>query len=124
MLRKILIASTLLMASGSALAIDQIISKPRVSITFGGGNNDHYHHDQYREVREVYVPYREVYREVYVPRPVHVQPVYYNNYYRGESRRHHGWGHRNAHHDEWKEHKKHKRHHRKYHHDHDDDDDD
>ena len=115
MLRKILIASTLLFVSGSALAIDQYISKPRVSITFGGGNNDYYHHDHHREV---YVPYREV----YVPRPVHVQPIYYNNYYRGESSRYHGWGHRDAHHDEWKEHKKHKRHHRKYHHDDDDDD--
>ena len=115
MLRKILIASTLLFVSGSALAIDQILSKPRVSITFGQPQYEHHEH------REVYVPR---YREVYVPRPVYVQPIYYNNYYRSESRRHHGWGHRDAHHDEWKEHKKHKRHHRKYHHDHDDDDDD
>lgn len=106
MLRKILIASSLLLASGSALALDEFISKPRVSITFGGGHHVYDHHDRYREV--------------YVPRPVYVEPVYYNNYYyRGESRRHHGWGHRNYQHDEWREHRQHKRHHRKY--DHDDD---
>lgn len=107
MLRKILIASSLLLASGSALAIDQYISKPRVSITFGGGHHDYDQHDYYREV--------------YVPRPVHVQPIYYNNYYRGEGRPHHGWSQRNVHHDEWREHRQHKRHHRKYHDEHDDD---
>ncbi len=111
MLRKILIASSLLLASGSALALDEFISKPRVSITFGGGHHDYDHHDQYREV--------------YVPRPVHVQPIYYqpvysNNYYRGNSRGHHGWSQRDAHHDEWREHQQHKRHHRKHHDEHDD----
>lgn len=111
MLRKILIASSLLLASGSALALDEFISKPRVSITFGGGHHDYDHHDQYREV--------------YVPRPVHVQPIYYqpvysNNYYRGNSRGHHGWSQRDAHHDEWREHRQHKRHHRKHHDEHDD----
>ena len=117
MLRKLLLAGCLLVVSGSALALDQYISKPRVSITFGSGYQDHDHHH-----REVYVPYREVYvpyREVYVPQRVYVEPVYYNNY-RGDSRRDHGWNQRDAHHDEWKEHKKHKRHHRKYHHDDDD----
>lgn len=111
MLRKVLIASSLLLASGSALALDEFISKPRVSITFGGGHHDYDHHDQYREV--------------YVPRPVHVQPIYYqpvysNNYYRGNSRGHHGWSQRDAHHDEWREHQQHKRHHRKHHDEHDD----
>lgn len=103
MLRKLLIASSLLVASGSASALDQYLSKPRVSITFSSGPD--------------YV-YRDHYREVYVPRPVYVEPVYYNNYYyRGNSRRH--YGHHDSHHDEWREHKKHKYHHRKYHHDYD-----
>lgn len=107
MLRKILIASSLLFVSGSALALDQYIPKPRVSITFSNGYQDYGHHDHYREV--------------YVPRPVYVQqPVYYNNYYRGNSGRHHGWSPRDAHHDEWREHRQHERHHRKYHHDDDD----
>lgn len=113
MLPKLLIASSLLAVSGSALALDQYISKPRVSITVSSGYPDYGHRDHYREV---YVPYREV----YVPQPVYVEPVYYNNYYRGDSRRYNGWSQRDAHHEEWKEHKKHKRHHRKYH---DDDDD-
>lgn len=103
MLGKLLIASSLLVASGSVMALDE----PRVSITFGGGHHVYDHRDHYR------------YREVYVPRPVYVEPVYYNNYYyRGDSRRHQGWGHR-AHHDDWRDHRQHKRHHRK-HHDHDD----
>lgn len=71
MLRKILIASSLVLASGSALALDEFISQPRVSITFGGGHQD-YGHSVTR------------YQEVYVPRPVHVQPTYYNNYYQGQ----------------------------------------
>lgn len=107
MLRKILIASSLLLASGSALALDEILTKPRVSITFGGGHHDY--------------GYQNHYREVYVPRPVHVRPIYYNNYYRGESRRHHGWGHRDVHRDEWREHKRHKRHERHERRYHDDD---
>ena len=107
MLRKLLIASSLLVASGSAMAWDEYGSKPRVSITFSSGPV-YDHHDRYR------------YREVYVPRPVYVEPVYYNNhYYRDEGRRHHGWGHR-ARHDDWREHKWHKRHHRKHHDHHDD----
>lgn len=107
MLGKLLIASSLLVASGSVMALDEYISRPRVSITFGGGHHVYDHRDHYR------------YREVYVPRPVYVEPVYYNNYYyRGDSRRHQGWGHR-AHHDDWRDHRQHKRHHRK-HHDHDD----
>lgn len=106
MLRKILIASSLILASGSALAMDQY-SKPRVSITFNSGYPDYGHRDHYREV---YVPYRQV----YTPRPVYVQPIYYNNYYRGENRGH-GWGHRDAYRDEWREHKQHERHHRQYH---------
>lgn len=105
MLRKILIASSLVMASGSALALDEYLSKPRVSITFSSGYPV-YHHDHYREV--------------YVPRPVYVEPVYYSNYYyRDRGRRHHGWGHR-AHHDDW-DHRQHERHHRKHHRDHHDD---
>lgn len=96
MLRKILIASSMLFISGSALALDEFISKPRVSITFGGGHHDYGHQDYYREV--------------YVPRPVHVQPVYYNNYYQGGGRRHHGWSQRNVHHDEWREYREPRRH--------------
>lgn len=107
MLRKILIASSLLLASGSALALDEFVSKPRVSITFGGGHQNYGHHDTQ-------------YREVYVPRPVHVQPIYYNNYYRGESRRHYGWSPREVHHDEWREHRQPRRHQRKYYDEHDD----
>lgn len=109
MFKTLLIAGSLAVASGSAFAIDEHFPSPRVSISFGSPPV-HEHHNHYREV----------YREVYVPRPVYVEPVYYNNYYyRGENRRHHGWDHR-ARHDDWKDHKRHKRHHRK-HHDHDDD---
>lgn len=79
MLPKILIASSLVLASGSALALDEFISQPRVSITFGGGGHHEYGHSVTR------------YREVYVPRPVHVQPVYYDNYYRGQNRHHREW---------------------------------
>lgn len=103
MLRKILIASSLVLISGTALALDEFIPQPRVSITLGGGHHD-YGHPATR------------YREVYVPRPVHVQPIYYNNYYRGESRRHHGQ--RDVYRDEWREqkqHQRHERHERRYH---------
>lgn len=99
MLRKILIASSMLFISGSALALDEFISKPRVSISFGGGHHDYGHQDYYREV--------------YVPRPVHVQPVYYNNYYGGEGR-HHGWSQRSVHHDEGGEYRQQSRHHNEH----------
>lgn len=102
MLRKALIATSLLFVSGSALAIDEYISRPRVSITFGGGHHDYGHRDIH-------------YQEVYVPRPVHVQPVYYNNYYQGGGRRHHGWQQRDAHHDEWRNDRHQRRHHRGHH---------
>lgn len=88
MLRKILIATSLIFVSGSALALDEFLARPRVSITFGGGHYDYGHQDYYREV--------------YVPRSVHVQPIYYNDYYRAENRRHHGWNQRDLHHDEWR----------------------
>ena len=93
MLRKILIASSLVLTSGTALALDEFISKPRVSITFGGGHQNYGHH----ETR---------YREVYVPQPVYVQPNYYNNYYRGEG----------GHHGEWRE-QRHQRRYQREHHD-------
>lgn len=82
MLRKTLIAACLVSASGSVLAVDQHGSRhggihaPRVSITLGGGHYD----DSYREAPH---------HDVYVARPVHVQPVYHNRYYYRPS--HSGW---------------------------------
>lgn len=110
MLRKTLIATSLLFVSGSALAIDEYLSRPRVSITFGGGHHDYGYRD---------TPYHDV----YVPRPVHVQPIYYSNYYRGESGRHHGWRDRHNQHGGWRDHDRYDdddRHHRRRGH-HDDD---
>lgn len=84
MFRKTLLASCLLVASGSALAFDDFGSRhgvhvtPRVSITFSSGPQ----YDHYR-------PYR------YAPR--YVEPVYDRPYYRGQGR-HHGWGHQR---DDW-----------------------
>ena len=113
MFQKLMLAATVMFASGSALALDEYFPKPRVSITFGNSYPVYEHHDHYREV---HVPR---YREVYVPQPVYVAPSYYNNHYAYENRRHQGWGHRDYR-DDWREHKKHKRHHRKHHDDHDD----
>ena len=87
MLRKTLLASCLLIASGSALAFDDFRSRhgvhvsPGVSITISSGPQ----YDDYR-------PYR------YAPR--YVEPVYYRQPYRGHGR-HHGWGHHrdDRHHD-------------------------
>ena len=87
MFRKTLLASCLLIASGSALAFDDFRSRhgvhvtPRLSITFSSGPQ----YDHYR-------PYR------YAPR--YVEPVYYRHPYRGHGR-HHGWGHHrdDRHHD-------------------------
>lgn len=85
MLRKTLIATCLLIASGSVLANDNYAPRhgtsitPRVSITFGGGPNYGYRDTHYQNA--------------YAPRPVHVQSVYNsNNYYRGNGNegRHHG----------------------------------
>lgn len=90
MLRKILIASSLVLASGTALALDEF-PRPRVSITFGAGHQDYGHADYSHSGYSYSVPH---YQEVYVPRPVHVQPIYYNNYYRGQGRPHGGWGER------------------------------
>lgn len=83
MLRKILLATSLVIASGSALAFDEYTTRhgvhvtPRVSITFSSGPS----YDDYR-------PYR-----YYAPR--YVEPVYYRPY-RGHGR-HHGWGHHRHH---------------------------
>lgn len=88
MLRKTLLASLLLIASGSALAFDDFGSRhgvsitPRVTISFGGGG----YYDDYR-------PYG------YAPRPVYAEPVYYRSY-RGDYGRHHGWNH---HRDDWRD---------------------
>lgn len=120
MLRKILIAACLISGSGSALALDQFISRhgirvePHVSITLGSGH----HSNVYRETRHHDVYYRERHHDVYVPRPVYVQPVYHNNYYyRGHGGRHYGgrqqW--QDPHHRGWRGHDRH---------DDDDDDDD
>lgn len=101
MLRKTLLIACLLGVSGSALAFDEYVGRhgvrvePRLSITFGGGHYD------YREPR---------YHGYYVPRPVHVRPIYYGNYYRGHAGhhygRHHGWQHRDRH-DGWRGHDRH-----------------
>ena len=95
MLRKTLITACLLVASGSAMAIDEFVSRhgiaPRVSITFGGGHHDY----GYRDTR---------YHDVYMPRPVRVQPIYYTNYYREDSGRHHGWRNHDNQHSGWRGH--------------------
>lgn len=89
MLRKTLLASCLLIASGSALAFDDFASRhgvsitPRLSITFGGGHYDGYHNDGYR-------PY------VYVPHRVYPAPVYYRDHHRGHGRYQGGY-----HRDDW-----------------------
>lgn len=75
MLRKVLLASSLLIASGSALAWDDsrhgVNITPRVTITFGSGG--HYDHRPY----------------VYAPRRVYSEPVYYREH--GDRGRDHGW---------------------------------
>lgn len=74
MLRNTVIAACLLSASGSVLAVDEHVSRhgerhaPRISVTLGGGHHNYGYRD---------VPHHDV----YVPRPVHVQPVYHNDYY-------------------------------------------
>lgn len=116
MLRKTLIAAVLLGASGSTLAWDEVISRPRVSIdphvtiTLG-----HAHHTPPREVY-----YRDVYREVYVPQRV-VQPVYNSYYYRQDEGYRH-WGNRDRHEREWRRHDRDDHHGRRGHHRDDDDD--
>lgn len=114
MLRKTLIATFLLSASGSALALDDFLSRhriePHVSITLSTGH----HNDVYRETRHREVYYRDVYRDVYVPRPVYVQPVYYN-YYRQDEGRHYG-RHKNKHHKGWREYDRYDHHDRSRHH--------
>ena len=92
MFRKTLLASCLLIASGSALAFDDFRSRhgvhvtPRVSITFSSGPQ----YDHYR-------PYR------YAPR--YVEPVYYRPHHRGHGR-HHGWSH---HRNDWHDDDRHER---------------
>lgn len=87
MLRKTLLASCLLIASGSALAFDDFASRhgisvtPRVTISFGGGS----YYDDYR-------PY------VYAPRRVYAEPVYYRSYH--DYGRHRGWNH---HRNDWRD---------------------
>lgn len=119
MLRNTFIAVGLLSISGSALALDEFLSrhKPQVSITIGSGHHNHHNH-VYRETRHHDVYYRDTYRhDVYVPRPVHVQPIYYTDrHYYQRNDRHHG-----GHHHKWKGHKKH--HNEWRGHDRDDDDD-
>lgn len=120
MLRKTLIATFLLSASGTALALDEFLSRhriePQVTITLGSGHHNNVYRDTHH--REVY--YRDVYREVYVPRPVHVQPVYYNVYSRQDEGRRH-WKHKNKHHKEWRDYDRDDHHDRRRHHyDHDD----
>lgn len=130
MLRKSLMAVFLLSASSSVPAIDEFLSRhgvrvqPHVSITLGGGH----HREIYRETRhhdhDVY--YSEPRHPVYVPRAVHVQPIYYNNhYYRGEGKRHHNRGHYGWHNrdDHRSASRGHGRHHDRHHDDDDDDDD-
>lgn len=104
MLRKILIASCLIIASGSALANHDYVAgrvvrvEPSFSISFGGGR----HHDGFRVLYEsggrqywTHSDYRPR-NVIYVPRPVYVEPVYYENYYAGPGYRR-GWSHHRHH---------------------------
>ena len=117
MLRKTLIAAVLLGASGSALAWDDVVSRPRVSIhphvTITLGNAHHNTHP-----REVY--YRDVYHDVYVPHRV-AQPVY-NNYYYSQDEGSHHWENRDRHDREWRRYDRDDHHGRREHHQDDDDD--
>lgn len=113
MLRNTVIAACLLSASGSVLAVDEHVSRhgerhaPRVSITLGGGH----HNDSYREAPH---------HDVYVARPVHVQPVYHNTYYyRQHGGGHHRW--QNKHHGGWRDYDRDDHRDRRRHHEDDDD---
>lgn len=107
MLRKTLLASCLLIASGSALAYDDFSSRhgvritPHLSITFGSGHYDSYRHDSYR-------PY------VYVPQRVYAAPVYYRDHHR-EYGHHYGRHHR----DSWRDDDRYDRRSHRGHRDHD-----
>ena len=120
MLRQTLIATFLLGASGSALALDDFLSRhrlePHVSITLSSGHRHDVHQPRHREVY-----YRDVYRDVYVPRPVYVQPVYHNSYYRSDEGRHH-WKHKNKHQRQWRDYDRDDHHDRRRHHRYHDDD--
>lgn len=105
MLRKILIATGLLIASGSALANHDYVAgrivrvEPSYSTSLGSGR----HHDGFRVLYQsggqqywTHSDYRPR-NVIYVPRPVYVEPVYYQNYY-AESDYQRGWNH-HRHHD-------------------------
>ncbi len=92
MLRKTLMAACLLIASGSAVAEHNnygygraVTVEPSVSISYSSGRYNDSTRILYETGGSSYLP-RCDYRPrdvIYAPRPVYVQPVYYNNYYRG-----------------------------------------
>lgn len=113
MLRKTLIATFLLGSSGSALALDDFLSRhriePHVSITLSSG------HPYDHQTRHPEVHYRDVYRDVYVPRTVYVQPVNHHSYYRVDEGRHYG-KHKNKHRKSWRDYDRDDHHDRQRHH--------
>jgi hypothetical protein len=106
MLRKTLFAACLLVASGSAMADHNdygygrvVTVEPSVSISYSSGRYSDSTRILYQTGGSSYLPHCD-YRPrdvIYAPRPVYVQPVYYNNYYRGGH--HRGWRDR----DDWRD---------------------
>lgn len=105
MVHKALIATCLLIASGSVMASDGYVAgrvlrvEPSFSISFGGGHHNSGFRVLYETGGQHYWTHSN-YRPhdvIYVPRPVHVQPVYYDNYYRGDRGHYNGWGNRDIH---------------------------
>lgn len=90
MLRHTLIATCLLIASGSAVAYDNygprhgVNNSPPISISFGLGSSNYDVSDRHNQ-------------NVYVPR--HAQPVYNNSHYRGDGAR---YQQRSDHRNEWR----------------------
>jgi hypothetical protein len=105
MLNKLLLAASLLIASGSALAdrddyvYGRVLSvEPSFSVSIGGGR----YNDGFR-----YVPPRDV---IYLPRPVYAEPVYRSYYREDRDWDHRGWDHRGwdrGWHRGWRDHDRH-----------------
>ena len=113
MLRKALMAASILLASGSALAHEGYVSgrvvrvEPSLSVSINGGQYNDGYRVLYESGGQRYWTHSD-YRPrgvIYVPRPIQVQPVYYTqSYYSGNSGHHYGWGNRHDRHEEWREH--------------------
>ena len=117
MLRKTLIAASLLIASGSVLANDNYVHgrvitvQPSISVSVGGGHHDNGFRVLYESGGQRYWTHSDYYPRdvIYVPRPVEVQPVYYSDrsYRRDEGYRHgwrdehHGWRGHDRDHDDY-----------------------